>query len=299
MSPDRAAHLDDDHVDVLGGEAADALLDLVGDVGDDLHGLAQVVAVALLGDHRRVDRPGRGVRVAFELHVDEALVVPEVEVGLTAVVGDEHLAVLERVHRARVDVDVRVELDHRDPQAPHLSSRPSDEAVSPLPSELDTPPVTKTYLVTGSASLLASSVDGLAGAPSHTNRAACDADGGRERAVRRRDRPGRRRELEQLLGVAPGRRRVGVPRQHPRRARPPGRRRSSGVARRSRARPPSSPCAPRRGRSANAATWARWVTTSTWWSWATSARARPTASAAVSADARRRPRRRPWWAAPR
>ena len=40
----------------------------------------------------------------------------DVEVGLGAVLGDEHLAVLERVHRARVDVEVRVELLHRDPQ---------------------------------------------------------------------------------------------------------------------------------------------------------------------------------------
>jgi hypothetical protein len=29
------------------------------------------------------------------------------------VVGDEHLAVLEGIHRARIDVDVRVELLHR------------------------------------------------------------------------------------------------------------------------------------------------------------------------------------------
>ena len=36
----------------------------------------------------------------------EALVVAEVEVGLGAVVGDEDLAVLERAHRARIDVDV-------------------------------------------------------------------------------------------------------------------------------------------------------------------------------------------------
>ena len=54
--------------------------------------------------------------VAFELRVsvlvDEALVVTEVEVGLATVVGDEHLAVLERVHRARIDVDVRIELLH-------------------------------------------------------------------------------------------------------------------------------------------------------------------------------------------
>jgi hypothetical protein len=47
----------------------------------------------------------------------KALVVPEVEIGLAAVVGDEDLSVLTRVHGARVDVDVRVELAHGDPEA--------------------------------------------------------------------------------------------------------------------------------------------------------------------------------------
>ena len=117
---DRAADLGDDDVDVVAGQAGDAALDLVGDVGDDLHGLAQVVAPPLGGDHGRVDRAGRGVGVLGQGLVDEALVVTEVEVGLAAVVGDEHLAVLEGVHGARIDVDVRVELLHRDPEAPGL-----------------------------------------------------------------------------------------------------------------------------------------------------------------------------------
>ena len=45
--------------------------------GDDLHGLAEVVAAALGGEHRRVDRPGRGVRVPGEALVDVPLVVAE------------------------------------------------------------------------------------------------------------------------------------------------------------------------------------------------------------------------------
>ena len=49
--------------------------------------------------------------------VEEPLVVPDVEVGLGAVLGDEHLAVLERVHGAGVDVEVGVQLLHRHPQA--------------------------------------------------------------------------------------------------------------------------------------------------------------------------------------
>ena len=47
----------------------------------------------------------------------------EVEVGLGAVVGDEDLAVLERRHRAGVDVEVGVELLQRDLEAPRLEER--------------------------------------------------------------------------------------------------------------------------------------------------------------------------------
>ena len=129
---DRAADLGDHDVDVVGGEREDALLDLVGDVRDHLHGLAEVLALALLGEHRLVDRAGRGVRAPGERDVDEALVVPEVEVGLALVVGDEHLAVLEGVHRAGVDVDVGVELLHRDPEATTLEQSPERRRREPL-----------------------------------------------------------------------------------------------------------------------------------------------------------------------
>ena len=59
---DGATDLGDHDVDVVGGQAADAPLDLVGDVRDDLDGAAQVVAAALGGQHRLVDRARRGVR---------------------------------------------------------------------------------------------------------------------------------------------------------------------------------------------------------------------------------------------
>ena len=91
-------------------------LDLVGDVRDDLHRVAEVLAAALARDDLRVDLAGGDVRRLAEVDVEEALVVPDVEVGLGAVVGHEDLAVLERVHRSRVDVEVGVELLHHDAQ---------------------------------------------------------------------------------------------------------------------------------------------------------------------------------------
>ena len=107
--------------------------DLVGDVRDDLDRVAEVLAAALLGDDVVVDLAGGDVGAADEVDVEEALVVPDVEVGLGPVVGHEHLAVLERVHRPGVDVDVGVELLHRDAQAARpRSSRPRLRGGQPL-----------------------------------------------------------------------------------------------------------------------------------------------------------------------
>src|SRR6266540_295887 len=92
--------------------APDPLLDLVGDVRYHLHGRAQVLALALLAQHGVPDRAGRVVRVPGQVLVHEPLVVADVEVGLGPVLGHEHLAVLERAHRPRIDVEVGIELLH-------------------------------------------------------------------------------------------------------------------------------------------------------------------------------------------
>jgi hypothetical protein len=86
--------------------------------------LAEVVAAALLLDHRFVDLAGGEVVALAHPGAREALVVAEVEVGLRTVFGDEDLAVLERAHGARVDVDVRVQLEVRDLDAAGLEDGP-------------------------------------------------------------------------------------------------------------------------------------------------------------------------------
>ena len=123
---DGAADLDDHDIrlrQLIFGHAQDAMLDLVGDVRDDLHGAAEIVAAAFLGDHRRIDLAGGDVARLAQRDVDETLVVAEVEIGLSAVVGDEHLAVLIRRHRARIDVEIGVELLHPDVQPARLEDR--------------------------------------------------------------------------------------------------------------------------------------------------------------------------------
>ena len=115
----RAADFGDDDVRgvlALGGQPH-APLDLIGDVRDDLDGVAEVFAAAFLGDDGRVDLAGCDVGRAFEVFIEEALVVADVQVRFGAVVGDEDFAVLEGVHRARIHVQIGIELLHSYRQA--------------------------------------------------------------------------------------------------------------------------------------------------------------------------------------
>jgi hypothetical protein len=83
-------------------------------VGNHLNGLAEVFPLPLFFDDRVINLARRDVVLLGELGVGEALVVAQVEVGFGAVVGDEDFAVLERVHRAGIDVDVGIEFEGGD-----------------------------------------------------------------------------------------------------------------------------------------------------------------------------------------
>ena len=112
-----AADFGDDEVEIAGlAEGHDVALDLVGDVGDDLYGLAEIVAAALFLDDALVDASGGHIVGACGLDVGEPFVVSEVEVGLMAVDGDVALAVFVGVEGTGVDVDVGVELLDSNPE---------------------------------------------------------------------------------------------------------------------------------------------------------------------------------------
>ncbi len=79
-------------------------------MGHHLDGGPEVVPSPLPPDHRVVDAARRHVGGARGVDVGETLVVTQVEVGLGAVLGHEHLPVLVRGHGPGVDVDVGIEL---------------------------------------------------------------------------------------------------------------------------------------------------------------------------------------------
>ena len=111
---DRAAQLGDDYIGAgLLLDAAELVLNGVGDVGNHLHGTAQKVAATLTGDQAFVDGAGRKVGIAGQVLINKALVMTQVQVGLVTILGNEDLTMLERAHGTGVDVQIRVGLLHR------------------------------------------------------------------------------------------------------------------------------------------------------------------------------------------
>ncbi|CAB4906913.1 unannotated protein [freshwater metagenome] len=85
-------------------------------MGDHLDGVTEVLAAALLGDDLRVNLTGGHVCRLRQIDSEKPLVVADIEVCFGPVIGNEHFTMLERVHGARIDVEVGVEFLHHDAQ---------------------------------------------------------------------------------------------------------------------------------------------------------------------------------------
>src|SRR5262249_11087313 len=90
--------------------SADAVLNHVCDVRNDLHGLAEIIAAAFLENHGLVNLTAREVIVSGENTVSESLVMTKVEVGLCAVVQHIDFPMLERIHCSGIDIEIGIEL---------------------------------------------------------------------------------------------------------------------------------------------------------------------------------------------
>src|SRR5665213_415742 len=112
----RTADFDNRDVSSVGRDLAHGIFNFIGDVRDNLDGLAKIVTTTLFKDDLFVDAAGGQIVIARERRVRKALVVAQVEIGFRTVVGDKDFTVLERRHGAGVNVQIRVKLHHVDPQ---------------------------------------------------------------------------------------------------------------------------------------------------------------------------------------
>src|SRR5207248_10241156 len=92
---DGAPNFHDDHIGIRAtSDDVHALLNFVGDMGNDLNGAAQVLATPLFADDGRVDLAGSDVVGLVGRFIGNAFVVAQVEIGFSTIVGDKDFAVL-------------------------------------------------------------------------------------------------------------------------------------------------------------------------------------------------------------
>ena len=123
---DRATDLDNHHIRVLAlRQLADTPGNRTHQMRHHLHRLPQKLRTqTFLVQQLVIDLPRGHIRKDREILVQEALVMPQVQIRFATVHRHEHLAMFERRHRARVNVQIRVEFENSDPQPPILQHAP-------------------------------------------------------------------------------------------------------------------------------------------------------------------------------
>src|SRR5690606_10672763 len=102
------------------------------DVGNHLDRPPQVISTPLPAQDGLVDLATGEVVVPGHLGAKEALVVAQIQIRFGTVLGDEYLAVLERAHRSGIDIEVGIQLENSDLQAPGLENRAQGGGGDPL-----------------------------------------------------------------------------------------------------------------------------------------------------------------------
>ena len=88
----------------------DVQFDFVGDMRNDLHRAAEIIAAPFLLDHALVNLAGGEIIAPAHPCADEALIMAQVKVGFRSVFSNKYLAVLKWTHGAGIHVDIGIQL---------------------------------------------------------------------------------------------------------------------------------------------------------------------------------------------
>ena len=80
---------------------------------NDLNGTATVVTAPLFGKDGPVYFSGCDVALFGQALINKALVVSQIQIGLSTIIRHKDLSVLDRIHGTRINVDIGIKFLHR------------------------------------------------------------------------------------------------------------------------------------------------------------------------------------------
>ena len=96
------------------------MLDFIGDVRNDLDRSTQVVTTALFTQHVFIHTTSGEVIPLCHACSNEPFVMTQIQIRFSAIIGDKDFTVLKRTHGAWINIDIRVQFQHGDLEAPGL-----------------------------------------------------------------------------------------------------------------------------------------------------------------------------------
>ena len=105
---------------------------LIGNMGNNLHRAAQIIAPALLRNDGLVDFTGSHIGTLGQVDINKTFIMAQIQVRFRSVIRHEHFAVLIRAHGSRIDIDIRIEFLYRNLIAPALQQASQGCCRNPL-----------------------------------------------------------------------------------------------------------------------------------------------------------------------
>ncbi len=102
----------------------DPVLDLIGDVGNHLDSAPAVIPMAFLVQHGPVDLSRGHIGIGIQALIDKPLVMSQIQVCLRAIICNEHLPMLNRIHGTGIHIDIGIELLHGNVVSPGFQQPP-------------------------------------------------------------------------------------------------------------------------------------------------------------------------------
>ena len=105
-----AADLHDDHIKIMGSQIiGDGAFDLIGNVRNNLYGIAAEVAGAFPVQNTAVNATQSGAGITREADIHKTLIMAHGQVGFHTVVGHKNLAVLIRIHQPVIGIKISIQ----------------------------------------------------------------------------------------------------------------------------------------------------------------------------------------------
>ena len=88
--------------------------DLICDMRDHLNGTTAVITTTLLLQNRPVNLAGGNVGIFIQIFINESLIMSKIQIGFCTILRDKNFTMLDRVHRAGINIDIRIKFLHGD-----------------------------------------------------------------------------------------------------------------------------------------------------------------------------------------